>query len=162
MNQKRSRRRKEKQAENNGQRISSVFRLLTDAIMTVVTSAACLVIASCLYMAVRERLTGEMTFAFGYKPVIIESGSMEPAIQTGACVLLKQADYSEIKEGDIITFHTDRGYVTHRLIGIDERAFRKGTEAFLITKGDANRIEDPERLAPEQIRGRVTHILNPL
>ena len=162
MYQKRSRHRKEKPERNNGQRIREVFRLIADAIMTVVTSAACLIIAACLYMAVREHATGKMTFAFGYKPVIIESGSMEPVIQTGACVLLKQADYSEINEGDIITFYTDRGYVTHRLVGIDERAFRKGEDAFLITKGDANQIEDQERLAPGQIRGRVTHILNPL
>ena len=146
----------------NERKIRNLCRVAADAILTVITAAACLVMACCIYMAVREHITGEMTFAFGYKPVMIETGSMEPSIQTGAYVLLKKADYSEVREGDIITFYTDRGYVTHRLVGIDEKAFTKGEEAFLITRGDANRIEDPERLDPAQIRGRVTHILNPL
>lgn len=136
--------------------------MVLDAMMTVITAAAVFAAACCLSMIVREKMTGEMAFAFGYKPVIIESGSMEPVIRTGAYVLLKKADYTEVKEGDIITFYTDRGYVTHRLAGIDEGALGRGEEAYLITRGDANRIEDHERLAPSQIRGKVTLILNPL
>ena len=139
-----------------------MLRLMTDALMTVVTAAAILTVISCLWMTITEHATGEMAFAFDLKPVMIESGSMEPVIRTGAYVLLKRADYSEVKEGDIITFETERGYVTHRLVGIDERAFSAGEDDFLITKGDANRVEDPELLSPARIRGRVIRILNPL
>lgn len=139
-----------------------MLHLMADALMTVVTAAAVLTVFSCLWMTISEHATGEMAFAFDLKPVMIESGSMEPVIKTGAYVLLKKADYSEVREGDIITFETERGYVTHRLVGIDERAFSAGEDDFLITKGDANRIEDPELLSPARIRGRVIHILNPL
>ena len=83
-------------------------------------------------------------------------------IRTGALVLLKEADYSEIEEGDIITFETAGGYVTHRLLGVDGAAAAKGAEACLITGGDANPIVDPERLAPAMIKGKITGILNPL
>ncbi len=61
-------------------KIRNIGRLAADAILTVITAAACPVMACCIYMAVREHMTGEMTFAFGYKPVMIETGSMEPAI----------------------------------------------------------------------------------
>ncbi len=146
---------------NNDQK-PGLIRTAFDAIMTVITAAAVFTAACCIYMIVQEKMTGEMAFAFGYKPVIIESGSMEPVIRTGAYVLLKKADYTEVKEGDIITFYTERGYVTHRLVGIDEGAYGRDEEACLITRGDANRIEDHERLRPSQIRGKVTLILNPL
>jgi len=139
----------------------SLAGMMKDAVTTIVVAASVLVIAGCLYMNIKERMIGDMAFAFGYKPVFIESGSMEPMIRTGAVILLKKADYSDVKAGDIITFDTDRGLVTHRFMGIDETALREGEEACLITKGDANAITDPERLDPKRIRGKVAAIFNP-
>ncbi|MBQ1424306.1 MAG: signal peptidase I [Lachnospiraceae bacterium] len=143
-------------------RIRHLAGMMKDAVAAIIVTASILVIAGCLYMNVKERMIGDMAFAFGYKPVFIESGSMEPVIHTGAVILLKKADYSEVKTGDVITFVTGRGYVTHRLVGVDEAALREGRSACLITKGDANSVIDPERLDPEMIRGKVAVIFNPL
>lgn len=85
---------------------------------------------------------------------------MENSIQTGAVVLVKAAEKTSIEIGDIILFQTEGGYVTHRLIGIDKEARQQGQNAWLITKGDANSVEDPIRLSPKQIKGKVVAVCN--
>ena len=44
----------------------------------------------------------EIPGVLGFRPVIVLSGSMEPAIQTGDMILLHKADSSQLKEGDVI------------------------------------------------------------
>jgi signal peptidase len=80
-----------------------------------------------------------------YRTYHVRSGSMEPAIRTGALVVLAEVDAEEIDIGDIITF--DRpdgagGRVTHRVIDVISDG---GGRAFL-TKGDANDVPDPWRV----------------
>lgn len=100
-----------------------------------------------------------MKFLFGYKPVFIESGSMEPVIHTGSFIIAESAENTQIDIGDIIVFETDDGYVTHRLVGRDTEALENGEAAWLITKGDANRVVDPELLDPIRIKAKVIYIL---
>ncbi len=75
-------------------------------------------------------------FLFGIQPYVVESGSMEPAIETGSvCFINKRALYDDMKVGDIIAFKIDeKSYATHRINSISENGF--------ITKGDANKNED--------------------
>lgn len=88
-------------------------------------------------------------FAFGIKPYITMSGSMEPGIHTGSvCFVNTKAQYNEIQEGDIIAFQTSMGkLVTHRVISI--------TEEGMETKGDANDVSDGISTTSENFCGKT-------
>ena len=77
---------------------------------------------------------------------MVYSGSMEPEIPTGAVVFTKEGEFSP-KKGDIITFHNGDTVVTHRVVKKEKDIF--------ITKGDANKTEDPVPAEASQIIGRV-------
>lgn len=69
-----------------------------------------------------------------------------PEIPTGAVVFTKEGEFSP-KKGDIITFHNGDTVVTHRVVKKEKDIF--------ITKGDANKTEDPVPAEASQIIGRV-------
>ena len=75
-------------------------------------------------------------FCFGIQPYVVESGSMEPCIETGSiCFINRRAEYEEMKVGDIIAFKINTGAsATHRIVSITDEGF--------ITKGDVNSAVD--------------------
>ena len=75
-------------------------------------------------------------YIIGIEPSVVQSGSMEPTIETGSlCFINKLTKYEEIKENDIIAFKLPTGVgVTHRVIKITNDGFK--------TKGDNNDTED--------------------
>ena len=75
---------------------------------------------------------------FGIRPYVVYSGSMEPEIPTGAVVFTKEGEFFP-KKGDTV--------VTHRVVKKEKDIF--------ITKGDANKTEDPVPAEASQIIGRV-------
>lgn len=87
-----------------------------------------------------------------YKILVVQSGSMEPAIHTGSVVVVfPQKNY---KEGDAITFKGQSGKldsITHRIVKIEESAQGK----IFTTKGDANNANDTNVVYPENIIGKV-------
>ncbi|MFH1890029.1 MAG: signal peptidase I [Candidatus Kuenenbacteria bacterium] len=88
----------------------------------------------------------------GYKALVVESGSMRPAIKTGGLVVIGRAE--EYKAGDIITFSqkgADKISVTHRVVDIRNGAGEMG----YITKGDANDEPDKREVMQEEIAGKV-------
>ena len=99
----------------------SVIKVLINALMTLV------IIIGIIFI---------FLYIIGIEPFVIESGSMEPAIQTGSVSFInKHAKYSEIKENDVIAFKLNAGAkVTHRVIKITDQGFE--------TKGDANENSD--------------------
>lgn len=88
----------------------------------------------------------------GFKPVVVLTGSMEPAYPVGSVIYYKQAAYEDIKVGDAITYQiTDdaKSVVTHRVVQKEQ-----GTQAF-ITKGDANATPDVNPIPYKNVRGKV-------
>lgn len=88
----------------------------------------------------------------GVSVKIVQSGSMEPAIKTGAIVVTAPAN--DYKVGDVITFvfsQRDRVPTTHRII--DERIV--SGEPRYTTKGDANDDQDPQEVLERNIEGKV-------
>jgi signal peptidase len=79
-----------------------------------------------------------LPYVFGYQPLSVLSGSMEPAYHVGSIVFIKKVPASEIKVGDPITFRISGQdtYATHRVVRIDTEKKQ------FITKGDANNDED--------------------
>lgn len=91
---------------------------------------------------------------FGITNLKVLSNSMEPEFKKGDIIFIKkQKDYNV---GDIITYEIEKNYlVTHRIIEKYENEY--------ITKGDANNIQDEEKIYENKIKGKVFFVLkNPL
>jgi len=86
-----------------------------------------------------------------YRLLIVESGSMEPAIKTGSVVVVKPAD--SYKANDVITFEDggkDRT-TTHRVVDVEVVS----GQTQYITKGDANNAEDSSKVSENKVVGKV-------
>jgi signal peptidase I len=115
------------------------FKILTYAFAAVIIGIAVLFLAS--------------TFPIpgNYQLYVVDSGSMEPAIRTGAMVLVKPQ--GEYKIGDVVTFVLDRRDepVTHRIYDISV----SGGIPLFLTKGDANEEPDAQQVRQRDIIGKV-------
>jgi signal peptidase len=90
-------------------------------------------------------------FGGGLKIKVVKSGSMEPAIHTGAIVLIKKE--SAYNVGDMVTFGLDTKMqipTTHRIVEITD-----GPNPVYITKGDANEDPDQANTRFADIHGKV-------
>lgn len=85
----------------------------------------------------------------GYSPVIVLSGSMEPAFSAGDLLIIRKQD--SYQKDDIITFEDGGALTTHRII-------EQSLEGF-ITKGDHNNVQDGKTVSLEQIHGAVVLVL---
>lgn len=87
-----------------------------------------------------------------FKVLVVRSGSMEPEIKTGGIVLVKPV--AEYNVGDVITFFdvkSPRFNVTHRIVEIKDG----GGQKVYVTKGDANKTQDPEEILSRNVIGKV-------
>ena len=86
---------------------------------------------------------------FGYAPVDVLTGSMEPVFSPGDVIIIeKNADY---KINDIVTYTYEDTLITHRIIDKSEEGY--------ITKGDANNVADNELVKGEQIVGKYLFVI---
>ncbi len=110
----------------------------------LISSVACCLLAFLLMIVFVPRLAG-------YETYYIKTGSMAPVIPKGSLVFVKKVDFANVKPGDIMTFHNDdeTEFFTHRVIEID-----KNNQMF-VTKGDANKEEDPAPTSYYFAKGRV-------
>lgn len=83
---------------------------------------------------------------FGYKPLVILSGSMRPTYDVGTIIYTKRVERENIKKGDIITYVLDNSYVSHRVEDIIDNEY--------VTKGDANNSVDMLKVKYEKIIGK--------
>ena len=84
-------------------------------------------------------------------PVVVATGSMEPAIGAGDVVILCRTDPAALEVGDVIQYQSDGCTVIHRIVEKDGDTF--------ITQGDANNAPDLRPVQREQVLGRVTGTL---
>jgi signal peptidase I len=93
---------------------------------------------------------------FGYRSLIVLSGSMSPAIGTGDVVVERPVSPLELRVGDVVTFQDpDREgrAVTHRI-----RAIRvRGGVVDVTTRGDANGTVERWSVATSGMVGRVVY-----
>lgn len=84
----------------------------------------------------------------------VQTGSMEPHISAGDVVLLA-ASQEPPDVGDVVAFadplQPDRD-VLHRVVALDE-------QGGLVTRGDANDVDDPWAVAPSEIIGTEALII---
>ena len=79
----------------------------------------------------------------------VVSESMEPTIPVGSMIFVKPTEGLEIEEGDVIAFLSNGIVVTHRVVE------NRKLERKFITKGDANALEDMNRVDYDDLLGRV-------
>jgi signal peptidase len=91
--------------------------------------------------------------AFGYMPLVVVSGSMEPTLHTGDVAVTKKIAPEDVRLGDVMTYRGEPGLVTHRIVGVDITP----QGMFYQTKGDANLSEDSRPVPVDQIESRVVY-----
>lgn len=98
----------------------------------------------------------------GFRPLIVLSGSMEPAMPVGGVVITRSTTPSDVRAGDIITFaltHDLSGsslpLATHRVVKVIDDGTRRG----FVTKGDANASADPAVVPADRLVGRVSLVI---
>ncbi len=86
-----------------------------------------------------------------YELFSVLSGSMEPAIKTGALVIVRPVD--SYGEGDVVTRQIveENITVTHRIIAREE----KNGVIYFQTRGDANNVADEDQFTSDTIVGKV-------
>lgn len=91
-------------------------------------------IKSILYALVLTIIIG---LIIGFRPIIINGGSMLPTLTWGDIIIVYKPAQNEFKVGDILTYQFGSGtLVTHRIIDIDENGY-------FYTQGD-NPNNDPD------------------
>ena len=100
---------------------------------------------------INAKKNGEVPNIFGYKLLEILSGSMEPTIEEGSLILIKETPKDKIENSDIITFRYEgtNNIVTHRIV----KVIKDGEE--FITRGDANNADDPRIIKYSEVEGVV-------
>jgi len=70
-----------------------------------------------------------------YPIAAITSGSMWPALKQGDLIFIQgTSSKTDLKVGDIVVYQNEKGFTIHRIVSLNETT--------LITKGDANNVED--------------------
>lgn len=112
------------------------IKKITNAISKIVTlaTAAVILVAGCVVLPGLA----------GIKPFIVLSGSMEPAVHTGA-VAYVNTRATVYEPEDIVMFRMGDNMVTHRIVRIEDSQY--------ITKGDANETEDMVPVSADQMVG---------
>lgn len=87
---------------------------------------------------------------FGIKTYVIISGSMQPELNIGDIVIVKDIS-EELEKGDIISFRQGQTVVTHRISRIETIGEQKQYK----TRGDNNNTEDSGTIKQELIEGKV-------
>lgn len=93
----------------------------------------------------------ENTHILGIYMFNIVSESMEPTLEINDVVIVQECEPSQLQIGDIITFGQDGRIISHRISDITKE---KGTIKFK-TKGDNNKILDPDIIDSGQVYGKV-------
>lgn len=117
-----------------------VFKIISYAFFSLIAFVVLLLIVSIF------PITGN------YKVMVVQSGSMEPAIKTGSVVIVKPD--SDYEVGDIISFSSAKSsktIITHRIAEIIEKDGQKS----YMTKGDANNGQDSSEVSKENVLGKV-------
>ena len=126
------------------------MRKLAGAGALVATGFLGLVLAASVWLILSKFwLKQEIPSVFGYSPVYVLSGSMEPTFSAGDMIIIHPR--SQYEPGDVVTFYSEGELVTHRITA-------ESLEGFTV-KGDANNVPDEELVRPSDIVGKQVLVL---
>ncbi len=102
-----------------------------------------IVLVAVFVKLISNKKNGRPSFVFGYSLLWVETGSMEPTINTKSFILVKETDGQNISKGTVITFICKdesmavyNQLITHRVIN------DVSVDGYYKTKGDNNTYED--------------------
>lgn len=96
--------------------------------------------------------SGQIPSILGFKTMTVMTGSMEPELQPGDMIIVREKNPIELQVDDVITYQLNQHtLVTHRIVSLVE----KDGESFFLTKGDANNVVDNDFVSPDKIVGVV-------
>lgn len=99
----------------------------------------------------------------GFKPAVVLTGSMRPAINPGDVTVYKEVDFKSLEVGDIIMFHgkdagdessTDTN-ITHRIVEM----YLEAAVPYVVTHGDANGETATETVYEDMFEGKVMAVV---
>lgn len=90
---------------------------------------------------------------FGFYPLVVVSGSMEPTIHVGDIAVVRKMNPYKLQIGDVATYSTAGGNITHRIVGLDVTP----QGPFFLMRGDANLTTDPRAIPAQAIVGKVVY-----
>lgn len=105
-------------------------------------------------------ISGRIAASKGQNPSMalytIISPSMTPNINVYDVIFVKKTDLNKLKKGDVITFYSTNPYfgntpITHRIVNV----INDNGKLYFETKGDANSINDEEKIPQENVIGKV-------
>ena len=122
------------------------------AIGSVLSSLLFIVLLLTLFLVISTKASGGEPNLFGYQLKAVLSGSMEPEIQTGSIISIKEVDDpTAFQKDDVITYITEEDVlVTHRVMEVQQDG-----EVY-VTKGDANDAADINPVMADNIVGSYT------
>lgn len=107
------------------------------------------VFLSTLYILLLLYLVIFIPILWGYKPLVIISGSMEPILKVGGILYYKEISTQDYKNNDIVVFKSTKYLISHRIVEITDDGF--------ITKGDANKNIDSNKVYFNKALGKGTN-----
>ena len=111
------------------------------------------IIFKIIYILVIIYLIIFIPIIWGYKPLVIVSGSMEPILKVGGILYYKTIPLDDYKIDDILVYRIPDHNVSHRIVEINNNSF--------LTKGDVNEYLD-NPVNTSQILGKGTNFSIPL
>ncbi|MDD4849236.1 MAG: signal peptidase I [Gemmiger sp.] len=109
-----------------------------------------------VYLVIVLSLLIAAPILFGYKPIVVLSGSMEPAYPVGSITYYKQTAFENIAVGDAITFQIgESSLATHRVVAVNAE------DQTFTTKGDHNDTEDATPVAYTGVQGKTVKFAIP-
>lgn len=130
--------------------------ILSSVIRTILTYAFCIGIILAAVLFAMDKSPQKSVFGYRYYTVL--TPSMMPAYSVGDVVIVKLANASDVREGDVITFNPSSDadtYLTHRVTEVLPDYEGTGVTCFR-TKGDANEDEDSFLLDSSRLIGTVS------
>ena len=122
------------------------YRSITNTFFLVLM----LFMAFVLLTTVQTHIRGEDPALLGYQFYYVASGSMTPTIPVGSLIVVRDTNYINIENEDIVTFKgLGNTLVTHRVREVS------GDGQSFITRGDANNMDDPMPVTVEKLVGKV-------
>ncbi len=135
--------------------------VVINSIITIALAISTTIVVFCtmviVYASMLNKYDNKDIYFLGYKPSIVVTGSMAPAIQVNSISIVKKCKLDELKLGDIIMYQNGNGIlITHRIIDI----VKNSGEPYIVTKGDANKGRDIYPVIEQQIKGKVVYVIN--
>lgn len=124
---------------------SSYLLRLWILIKALIAFLLCAVLICNLYL-IMAHLAGknDLPKIFGFAQVIVISGSMQPSIEAGDMIIIREKEKYE--KNDIVTYRENDALITHRVVEINQFD--------VITKGDANKMND-DPVSLSDVEGKV-------